>query len=286
MTAPMGSECRLFPEHLIPYAGHEAIQALSKDARNALMARHLYQYLNFTTLLELNVVNPVAAMIAENRLPVPMKDDARLDAYRIYCDEAYHALCTFDAVRQLATITRVPDPGYDFTTIRRQLEFANPANDSGFRELVKVLQVVVFETVLTNMMHDIPQDPQIHPFVREIVRDHAYDESAHHAYFAKFFRELWTNLDTSARTEAAARLPRIITACLYPNLTPILASLKLCGLNDATARAVIEEVYSIEAIQESTRHAARHTLKLAESIGVLETSSARDGFALEGLIKS
>lgn len=277
------AEHRLFPEHLMPYVSHEAVRDLPEAAMEFLAAHHLYRYLNFTTLLEMRVVNPVATLIAENRLPVEMTSDDRLGALKIYCDEAYHALGTFDAVQQVVAVTGIPDPGYDFTPFHRRLE--TPANGRGLRELARLLQVVVFETVITSMMRDIPQDPKTLPFVRDVVRDHARDEAVHHAYFSALFRELWARLDTSGRAAVAGLLPQVITACLQPDLAPVLTSLRQCGLSDSTARAVVEDVYSAELIRASTRQVARHTIKLAEATGVLEVPGAREGFAAAGLIE-
>ncbi|MEU9210513.1 diiron oxygenase [Streptomyces sp. NPDC048415] len=90
--------------------------------------------------------------------------------------------------------------------------------------LVQLLQVVVFETLVTSILKDIPKDPSVVGTVREIVRDHAEDEGRHHAYFAAFFKELCQGTP-ALRVRAARCLPELVSRSLTPDLVPVRGSL-------------------------------------------------------------
>jgi hypothetical protein len=85
--------------------------------------------------------------------------------------------------------------------------------------------VVVFETLVTSILKDIPKDPSVVGTVREIVRDHAEDEGRHHAYFAAFFKELCQGTRPELRVRAARCLPELVSRSLTPDLVPVRGSL-------------------------------------------------------------
>lgn len=56
----------------------------------AVLAYWLLGHLQFTTLLELNHVNPICSTLAEGQVPISLTREQRNDALRIYCDESGH----------------------------------------------------------------------------------------------------------------------------------------------------------------------------------------------------
>src|ERR1039457_1413750 len=108
--------CQLFPSSELPY-----LQAARGDlnARDVdyLVAQRLYEYLNFTLHLESRVVNRALLTLSHGAAGVGLTDRMRLDACRIYTDEAYHATCTLDMIQQVTSETgHLPLP-YDFVVI-------------------------------------------------------------------------------------------------------------------------------------------------------------------------
>ena len=73
---------------------------------------HLYRYLDFTTELELDVINTVSKDIAGlGRLDLELPDVMRADAFKLCTDEAHHAYFSDDIKRQVVQATGVaPDP--------------------------------------------------------------------------------------------------------------------------------------------------------------------------------
>ncbi|MEV7003121.1 diiron oxygenase [Streptomyces sp. NPDC093982] len=274
----------LFPEKLIPYLDHPLVQDLEPGRRFGLVARHLYQYMQFTMHFETSVVNRAAARIADGTSGLDLPSSVRLDAYKIYCDEAYHALYSLDVVEQVSDATGIETPDYDFTPFLGRLDGIGADVMPGEPVLVQLLQVVVFETLVTSILKDIPKDPLVVGTIREVVRDHAEDEGRHHAYFAAFFKELWHGMSPALRERAARCLPELVSRSLTPDLVPVRASLTAAGLGEAAVGEVLADCYATDQLRLGVRASARHTFQLFESAGVLDVPGARDAFMAAGLL--
>jgi hypothetical protein len=260
----------LFPESQIPYLRHEGLADLSPVTRQALVARHLYQYLMFTVHLETKAVNRGVAMVAHGEVDFTVDPETRLDAFKIYCDEGYHALYSLDIIQQIEATTGIAALPYDFQPRLDRLDRTGDRFLPEHPALAKLLQVVVFETVVTSILSDVPRDPTVYRVVREVVGDHARDEAHHHAFFVTFFRELWANLPASLRRDVARSLPHFVDDCLRPDLAPIRASLHAAGLAAPLVEDVLDDCYSEEAMRAAVRAGSRHTVRLFEDVGALD----------------
>ncbi|WP_059010054.1 diiron oxygenase [Streptomyces specialis] len=196
-----------FPPDLVPYHDHPLVQALPARRRDELLARHLFHYLTFTAHFETRVVNRATERIAGGRGGVETGTDVRLDAYRIYCDEGYHSLYSLDVVDQISTATGIAPLPYAFDPFLRRLDATGARAFPESPVLAQLLQVVVFETLITGILSDIPPDDRVLTVVRDIVRDHARDEGWHHAFFSRFFRELWAQQSAADRARIARCAP-------------------------------------------------------------------------------
>lgn len=275
----------LFPEKEIPYLEHKAVAELPSDVRDALVARHLYQYLLFTVHLETKVVNRGVAMMAHDEVGYPIPAPLRLDALKVYCDEGFHALYNLDIVQQVESVTRTPVLPYDFGPRLERLDRTADRFLPDHPRLARLLQVVIFETMVTSILADLPRDPTVHRVIREVVGDHARDETFHHALFVKVFRELWVQLTPKLRTAAAQAIPHLIHDCLRPDLAVFTGSLRAAGLPDPVVEEVLGESYSEEAVRTAIRDASRHTVRLCESVGAFELPGAADVLAELGLAR-
>ncbi|MFF7367581.1 diiron oxygenase [Streptomyces tricolor] len=280
----LGAGRLYFPPALIPYAAHPLVRALPAEAQQALAARHLFQYLGFTTHFETEVVNRATQRIATGRSGTDTPARTRLDAFRIYCDEGYHALYSFDVVRQIADASGVEPVPYDFAPFRERLDAVGVEALPGQPVLAQLLQVVVFETLVTAILGEVPKDERVLTVVRQIVRDHARDEGWHHAFFARFFRELWARQSAAERVRVARCLPGLVRSSLLPDLRPVRAALAAAGLGAARVEEVVHDSYPRAATERAMREAARHALRLFEETGVLAVDGARDAFLAAGLL--
>ncbi|GAA2710057.1 MULTISPECIES: diiron oxygenase [Streptomyces] len=273
-----------FPPDLVPCLAHPAVAALPPERHTELLARHLYHYLGFTAQFETRVVNRATDAIAGGRSGLDLPTATRLDAYRIYVDEGYHSLYSLDVVDQVSRASGIAPAPYDFAPFLRRLDDAGARALPGERRLAQLLQVVVFETLITAILCDVPKDERVLTLVRDVVRDHARDEGWHHAFFSGFFRDLWAGQDAARRGRIARCLPELIRSSLLPDLRPVRASLTAAGLTPRQAEEVVHDTYPAHKVDRDVRTASRHAVRLFTETGVLDADGGRTAFAEARLV--
>ena len=273
-----------FPVSLVPHLRHDTVTALSAEQRRYLNAQHLFQWLNFTTEFEVAIVNRAALRIARGESGVDLSQDSRMAALQIYVDEGYHSLYNLDVRLQLERSSGIPSLPYDFSTVQSSLDGV-AAGVPGLRRLVQLLQVVVFETLITSILVDIPGDRSVKTLVRDTGRDHAVDEGRHHAYFSQLFAELWHQLSPATRREVGPYLPDLIVRSLAPNHEAARRALQTVGLHPHAVTDVIADSYTPVATREYIRSASNRTVALFERCGVLDSAQVKDRFEEFGLIR-
>jgi hypothetical protein len=274
-----------FSPDLVPVAGHELVRALPGDVFEHVLTQHLYRYLDFTTKLEHLVVNRTVLGIAHRTLGVDLPEEMVFDAYKIYCDEAYHAVFSMDLLRQVRARTGIaprlaPEP-YFMTRLRQLQESLAPE----LRPLAELLFVVCSETLISATLAEVPDDARVHAAVRDTIRDHAQDEGRHHAYFASFLKYLWHQLSPPVRRELGPLVPDLVLAFLHPDLPSVREELLAHGLSADDSEQVLAEVYDERKVREHARGTARLTLRHFTSVGVLDDPAARERFEELGLLE-
>lgn len=270
-----------FPEALVPYLDHGLVSERGPAARYALTVRHLYQFLLATTHLETRVVNRGAERIANDRIGFRVPTRMRMDAFRVYCDEGYHSLYSLDLADQVAQASGIPIPDWDFGGFANRLDETAERLLPGEPVLAQLLQVVVFETLITAVLNELPNDATVVTTVRELARDHARDEGRHHRFFAGFFHEVWANLDSGLRSRAAVVLPALVEDCLRWDVAPVGRSLAAAGLAPHEVRTVLADTYGGP---QQLRQTAAATVRMCRSAGVLSVPGAVEAFVAKGLI--
>jgi len=270
-----------YPQHLVPYLAHEALADLTDVQRRAVTIRHLYQFLLSTTHLETRIVNTTAELIANGRAGLDLSNRMRLDAFKVYCDEGYHALYSLDLADQIEAATGVVIPAWDYGGFVDRLEEVGQKLLPDEPAVVPLLQTVVFETLITAVLNEIPNDPTVMTVVRDLTRDHAKDEGHHHRFFARFFHELCAGLDLRLREPVAHTLPALVQACLTWDTEPIRGSLLMSGVDTATAALVVADAYTSSG---ANANVCRATVRTFRSAGVLEVPGAEETFAAHGLL--
>ncbi len=272
-----------FPDRLVPHLSHPLVLATEAPVQRYLQAQHLFQWLNFTAHFEVAVVSRATQRIADGTSGLELPNRVRLDGYKICVDEAYHSLYSLDVLVQLEERAGIAALPYDFGRFITALDSVGDRTPD-HRVLVQLLQVVVFETLITSILVDIPNDTSVITVVRDTVRDHAIDEGRHHAYFSSFFEHLWGQLDGATRTMVATYLPKLIIHSLQPATAPATAALIKSGFTAEATGTIVAESYNRQAVTESIRFASAKTVALFERIGVLDIPGAPEQFAAEGLL--
>jgi len=274
----------LFSAAEVPELTHPLLDGLDERLREQLLAQHLYRYLLFTVHLETRVVNRAMTRMSTADPGFAMSDRLREDALKIYVDEGFHALANVRLVRQVADETGIRPVEYSFEPVLASLDAPIADAPTGYARVRELLQATVFETLVTSTLDGVPKDQSVHPTVRAVVADHARDERVHHAFFVRLFPELWASLDARTRSVVARDLPRIVHACVAPDLLAAARSLRSIGYGDAHIEQVLGETYDAATVTARTRRIARHTLRLLRNTGVFDTAEAHDAFAAASLL--
>lgn len=273
-----------FPPGMVPVTANLEVGRLGPDLRRRLLVEHLYRYLDFTVNFELKIVNVTAERMALDRTGFELPEQVRLGAYGIYCDEGYHALCCADLCHQVAASTGIACQPPPFDPFERRLAAIAHRAPPPLKPAVELLQVIVFETLVSGILAQVPEDPDVVPCVREAIRDHARDERHHHAFFASLFSLVWPQLSAAEQGDLGPLLPSMILQSLTPDYEAIAGSLVGVGLTPERARAVVRESYLPAALVSGIRATARATVDLFKRNGLLEHADTHDAFIVSGLL--
>jgi len=273
----------LFSPPLAPCVSHPLLQERGRAAVDEFLTRRLYLYLDFTTILEQGYINPTLMRIGRGNIGVRFSEEMRLDAHRIYCDEAYHALFSADLKHQVEVCTRTPATvvGWPrFTDVLREAKWHVP---SGMRPLVEICFAVVSETLISGVLSGIPADPSVVTAVRESIADHAVDERKHHAYFTKLMEDFWPQLGAAEQRTLGPLFADFIIAFLGPDLRAQGAILRAMLFDPAEARQILADTHPAADVGAAIRQAARYTIRLLERVGVLRDGGVYEHFLRLGL---
>jgi hypothetical protein len=262
-----------FAPELLPHAHHASVLALGPEVLNELLRRALARYLHATTLLEIRVVNPVAADLADRTDAFfEITEHQRLQALQLYCDEGYHALASFEMLAQIGG-----EPQQTPAFLDRLGEIAARSDEA----LTRFLFTVVTETAISANMQRLAQSRAVLPSVRSYVADHARDEARHAIYFGALFASFWSQINERDRGYWGALVPELIRAYLAPDLSAIRSDLREVGVRDASA--VLTEAYSLETQREIVRRAAGPVLACLRRAGAFEDETTVAAFENAGL---
>ena len=96
--------------HLPTYAGilgHPALGGLTDSQREYGKGTQLLEFVSKQTRFEVDYVNLVAAKLAHGKYDFEMPEQLKLDALKIYTDEAYHAYYTQKIANQISAHFKV-----------------------------------------------------------------------------------------------------------------------------------------------------------------------------------
>jgi hypothetical protein len=272
-----------FPRELVPITSHPLL-AEREDLCAQAAARHLFRYLHFTAMLEHLVVNRTVLALAHDRTGFELPDRMRLDAYKIYVDEGYHAL----VAAELATgVARQLGAGALWRTtpyFLRRLDALMAGASADLAPLLEMLFVVCSETLISGMLSRTADMPGLQEPIRAALSDHAHDERRHHAYFAELLRRVWPQLRPSARRDAGMVVPKLIEAFLRPDFDDMRAELLGYGLAREAVEQVLAETFPDAVVEADRRRIARYTVRYFVEVGALEVAEVAEAFAASRLV--
>jgi len=275
-----------FPPEGLPVLAHPLVAACGPGVRGRMLIHALYQYLNFTTVLEQATVLPVTAQISSGLGGVRLPGAMRCDAFKITTDEAWHAQFCYDFLQEVGRVTGVPPSAVGEPSFVGQLAMMRAAIEPSFRSLVDLFFAIVSETLVSGLLAEIPNDKRLPVPVRAIVGDHAEDEGRHHAYFRSLLRILWPRLSARERRLIGPLVPGFARIFLEPDKDSAIRILSATGFSAQQARDIVAESYPHDGRGSYLTGAAHWTVRAFTEVGALGDQVIQDAFASAGLIDS
>jgi len=272
------------PKH-VPVARHQLVSGLETDSFRWLLTQHLYRYLHFTAVLEQVVVNQAVVAIGNGSWGPELPRQMRLDAHKIYCDEAYHSLVATELLEGVRRQTRIPPIQPAVPYFVKRLEHIVEGDKHLAPTLIRMLFVIVSETLISATLTEIPDDPEVSLAVRTALREHLSDEGRHHLFFASFLRYLWGALDPSERKHAGRIVPELIRCFLEPDVPAVEHELVSVGLSVDQAKEVVSDVFSDSIVNSHLGVTARKTVSYFAGLGVMEDPETLWAFRRIGLLE-
>lgn len=275
-----------WPPHLAPLFSHGAVVARGPQSGEEILVRHLYQYLDFTANYELRVINQASELLANGRSGLYLPAPVRQDAYKIYVDEGYHALYSRDLIFQVAAASGIEHQPYDFDGFMEFMPRAQQQVPPELRLVVIFVIVVVFETLVTATLTQIPKQRNVISTVRELVTDHAQDEARHSVFYSELFGYLWGQLSPKQRRIIGPLLPEFIVRPLQPPREALRQWLVNIGIDGCDTDDIIDEAYPMAETEAGMARTARATVRLFGKHGLYDDPRTRETFDAYGLLPS
>lgn len=280
---PEDSLNKLFwiPE-LAPISTHPLI--IEKGLSPNILIQHLYLHLDFTIRLEQDIVNYAVYQLAHGKVNFVIPEEMAIDAYKIYCDEAYHALLYADFKLQVKLLTGVEPILHDNPIFLKKLRAIQLFQTEELSKLIEIFFVIVSETLISSVLSKVPKNTNIITPVREIIYDHACDEAYHRIYFSSLFALIWKQLDKHQQLIIGQLLPDFIKIFLEPDFASLNLILSSFDLTPEDIQTVITASYPTQKLIESIRSSAKNTLTLLWKNGVFENPQTLEFFRINNLL--
>lgn len=264
----------------LPFLKHPLLADLDPLQVQGLLARNLISFLEYTTLLEHRIVNRSVESIAHNYLPVIIPPDLRMDALRLYTDEAYHAVISADVSNQVAKIYGIDLGERKFQRISRLEKITE---NFQHLELGWFLIGFVSETVITKEFLKIGQTAIAAP-VHTMLMDHLEDERKHSQYFIEMFFHLWNRISREERDFCALQLPIIIQECFRLDSNVLMNDLADAGIQKEIAETISAERNTESENKRRARMGSTATLHALRKCNFFSNPSYVAEFIKSGLL--
>jgi hypothetical protein len=273
-----------FPPKLVPVIHHPLVVKLGPSVRREILIQHLYNYLEFTSCFEVEVVNRGVRRIFLRKTGFDLPEEILFDAYKIYCDEGYHSLFCADLKSQIQAVTGIASNRLDFQAFLLKLEKVQESVPEYLKPTTRLFIVILFETLISLILQQIPKDEGVISAVRRSVSDHADDEARHHSYFSNVLDIIWPQITKEHQAIIGPLLPHFIIKSLEPHYEAIRQRLAKFDLTRDEIEQIVEESYPRSEVIAGLRKTARVTLSILERNRIYEDPGTLEAFQSSGLL--
>lgn len=289
LLTPDQKESYFFPIARQPLAIHPLVQKLGSQAISFILCQTSYRFMYDIAILETELVNKGALIVANDQLNMGIPMALRQDALSVVIDEAYHAYVALDFINQVEDISGVKRLAAPIqTTVIQALSGIKNQLPEHLHSLFELIAVCISEHVLTKDLISIGKDKQVAEFFQLVMANHVLDEGRHATLFAHIFTWIWAGISPEEQDYIGVLLPEFMKKYLSQDLQKeydkkILLAL---NMNADDIQTVLDDTYiqSCQVGLNTNNPVIVNLLTLLQRVKVLEHGPTRDAFAAYNLV--
>lgn len=155
-------EIYFFPISRQPICVHPIILKLGEGVRKYILTQSVYKFMMDVAVLETEVVNAGALLVANNKLNFSFPHNICHDALSVIIDEAYHAYVAIDFMKQVESLTDIESlPIPKETAVIQAIHSIQKTINPEYSDLFFLIAVCIGEHVLTKDLISIGKDKTI-----------------------------------------------------------------------------------------------------------------------------
>ena len=217
---------------------HPLVLALGEEVKQFILIQSFYKYSNDIEMTETEVVNPMATLIANDRLPISFDFKTRKIATSILTDESYHALVASDSTSQVKELSKIEPIALPVQTeLSIAIKSIKKQMAPAYHLLFELVAVCIAENTLTKDLVFMQNDKEVNTVFQSIIKEHLLDEARHSIYFLHILKEAWRMMDDGSRFALTEIIPTFLSLYLGNTLQKKFDIKLLGSLNFTKAEA-------------------------------------------------
>lgn len=251
-----------FKPDLVPLLQVNEFKDCSFDVMRELQILQLSRYLYNTETMETRVINP--ALLAVQELCV--SSEAKINGYKIYTDEAYHALMSAEVREKLHRETNVAESYLPKSNKQNEILQTIERLPQDIKGYALVFVAAVNETLISANLSQAT-DANLIGAIRDMISHHAEDEAVHHVYFSDIFAQLWPMLGKDEQKALAPIIVKAMYSFLESDADSLQADLHRFGYDGEQA---FEIAKSAASTNSDIRQPLDGTIRMIQKAGATE----------------
>jgi len=239
-------EIYFFPLSRQPLCIHPLILKLGEKARKYILTQSAFKFMMDVAVLETEVVNAGALLVANNKLRFDFPHNLRHDALSVIIDEAYHAYVAIDFMKQVEILTGIKTLSMpNETAVIQAIHTIQKSIDPDYSDLFFLMAVCIGEHVLTKDLISIGKDKTICKTFSDVMADHVLDEGRHANIFAEIMTWVWERMSEEEKDTIGQILPEFMRLYLKSDIQQAFDQdvLQALELSDSDVAQIMSDTY-------------------------------------------
>lgn len=264
---------------------HPLLKNIDQPQEQYILGRFLLQFLEYGTLMEHEFVNTTLAELALGERGIPVPDRMRIDGFKIYTDEAYHACFNMEATQQIRDYIGLsksdawPLKNSRLEGLRKLIPNSNDKASFLVRFGIAAISETIAAKELAESMKGIVIDPIYNLFV-----DHAEDEKKHCMYFSTLFDVVWNYLSHEEKIFLGCYFPKILKSFVAINTTALHDILQIIDVDKEAANSIISDSYPQSFSVNRALSVASVTFRVFDRLNIYSIPEIKSAFIQEGFM--